>query len=252
MIMQFCPNGARTPGAHPALPATPVAVAADVVTCASLGINDVHVHPKNDAGTDSIAAEHVARFIDAIRDGAPSTPVGVTTGAWTASDLGQRVAAIRSWRVRPDHASVNWHEDGADEVADTLLDQGVAVHAGLFTATDAVDRFLASAFPTRVARVLVEVTEPAPAQGLRAADETLARLAQLDVPILLHGEGATCWPVFSRAVQLGLDTRIGLEDTVTLPDGSPAPDNAALVRYARSTRATGSDPSNSASGTSPA
>jgi uncharacterized protein (DUF849 family) len=30
----------------------------------------------------------------------------------------------------------------------------------------------------------------------------------------------------------GFDARIGLEDTLTLPDGLPAPDNAALVRAA--------------------
>jgi uncharacterized protein (DUF849 family) len=32
----------------------------------------------------------------------------------------------------------------------------------------------------------------------------------------------------------GLDARIGLEDTLTLPDGQPAVDNAALVRAAAS------------------
>ena len=32
----------------------------------------------------------------------------------------------------------------------------------------------------------------------------------------------------------GLDARIGLEDVLHLPDGSLAPDNAALVRAARS------------------
>ena len=31
----------------------------------------------------------------------------------------------------------------------------------------------------------------------------------------------------------GLDTRIGLEDVLVLPDGSPATDNAALVAAAR-------------------
>jgi uncharacterized protein (DUF849 family) len=31
---------------------------------------------------------------------------------------------------------------------------------------------------------------------------------------------------------LGLPTRIGLEDTLVLPDGAPAPENAALVRVA--------------------
>ncbi|MGN6634958.1 MAG: 3-keto-5-aminohexanoate cleavage protein [Oryzihumus sp.] len=37
----------------------------------------------------------------------------------------------------------------------------------------------------------------------------------------------------------GLDTRVGLEDTLRLPDGTPAPDNAALVAAARARGAGG-------------
>ena len=51
-------------------------------------------------------------------------------------------------------------------------------------------------------------------------------------PVLLHGEGSSCWPAFQLAVRTGLDIRIGLEDTLQLPDGSPAPANAALVAAA--------------------
>jgi uncharacterized protein (DUF849 family) len=36
-----------------------------------------------------------------------------------------------------------------------------------------------------------------------------------------------------RAAALGLMLRIGLEDVAELPDGSPAPDNAALVAATR-------------------
>jgi beta-keto acid cleavage enzyme len=41
-------------------------------------------------------------------------------------------------------------------------------------------------------------------------------------------------PVLEAALQHGYDTRIGLEDTLTLPDGSQAKDNAELVAFARS------------------
>jgi uncharacterized protein (DUF849 family) len=40
------------------------------------------------------------------------------------------------------------------------------------------------------------------------------------------------WPVFAEAVRRGLAGRIGLEDTLVLPDGSPAAGNADLVRAA--------------------
>jgi uncharacterized protein (DUF849 family) len=75
------------------------------------------------------------------------------------------------------------------------------------------------------------------APASRAAAEADAILARLDtagvrVPLLLHGEGESCWPLVAYAGELGLATRIGLEDTLVTPDGSPAPDNAALVRAA--------------------
>ncbi|MEU0100441.1 3-keto-5-aminohexanoate cleavage protein [Streptomyces sp. NPDC006267] len=53
--------------------------------------------------------------------------------------------------------------------------------------------------------------------------------------MLLHGEDAAAWPILRLAASCGLDTRVGLEDVLRLPDGTPAPDNAALVCVARET-----------------
>ncbi|WP_270939241.1 3-keto-5-aminohexanoate cleavage protein, partial [Falsiroseomonas oryzae] len=46
----------------------------------------------------------------------------------------------------------------------------------------------------------------------------------------LHGFGRSAWPMARRAAALGLMLRLGLEDVAELPDGAPAPDNAALIR----------------------
>ena len=95
-------------------------------------------------------------------------------------------------------------------------------HAGLpVTAAE-----LATAAQASVAAGADDILPPAD-----DVDTLLAALAGLS-PILLHGQDAVAWPVLRRAQALGLDTRIGLEDTLTLPDGSPAPDNASLVRAA--------------------
>jgi uncharacterized protein (DUF849 family) len=77
-------------------------------------------------------------------------------------------------------------------------------------------------------------------QDLAVAERTLAALsAALDdvapaTARLLHGFGETTWPMLRQAAELGYASRIGLEDTLTLPDGSPAPDNATLVAAGRS------------------
>ncbi len=49
-------------------------------------------------------------------------------------------------------------------------------------------------------------------------------------PVLLHGEDQSCWLLIARAGALGLPARIGLEDTLERPDGTPATGNGDLVR----------------------
>jgi uncharacterized protein (DUF849 family) len=51
-------------------------------------------------------------------------------------------------------------------------------------------------------------------------------------PVLLHGLDESCWPLLEHAGRYGVQTRIGLEDTVRLPDGSLARGNAELVTAA--------------------
>ena len=43
----------------------------------------------------------------------------------------------------------------------------------------------------------------------------------------------TAWPMISEALARGYGTRIGFEDTLTLPDGSMAARNAVLIAEAR-------------------
>ena len=223
-MIQACLNGARLPGDHPALPVTPAQFAIDARRVFDAGACAVHLHAKDSRGVDTLDADAVGAAVEAVRARCPGLPVGVTTGAWSLPDPAARVAAVRSWHVLPDFASVNWHEDGADDVADALLARGIGVEAGLWHA-DAVRAWLSSPHRDRCLRVLLELQSGDP---VTLADELLALLPDGCPPVLLHGEGPSTWPVLRHARQLDLDTRIGLEDTLELPDGSPAPDNAAL------------------------
>ena len=159
--------------------------------------------------------------------------VGVSTGAWVLADPQARVQAIREWTILPDFASVNWHETGAEDVAAALLKLGVGVEAGLWN-VDAVAAWLNSPQHDRCFRVLLELPD-----GLDEAASTAMADRLLDLlgpgpglPVLLHGQGSTCWSTLRHAARLGLLTRIGLEDTLTMPDGSRAPDNTTLVEAA--------------------
>lgn len=233
-MVQLCVNGARGGADGAVVPLSPEAVADSVAAAVAAGATDVHVHPKTPCGRDTLSPRVLAVTLEAIRARVPaSVPVGVTTGAWAEPDPASRVARIRSWTVLPDHASVNWHEPGAEETAAALLERGVGVEAGVWSGTDGAARFLRSALGPRVLRVLAEVTDADPATAPDSARALLSALGPAHGrPVLLHGEDGGTWPVLRLAGRLGLATRIGLEDTLLLPDGSRAASNAALVTTA--------------------
>ncbi|WP_433356873.1 3-keto-5-aminohexanoate cleavage protein [Micromonospora saelicesensis] len=228
-MLKACLNGGRGRQAHPAVPLTAAELAADAARCAALGVAAVHVHPRDEAGVESLRPAVIADALTAIRTARPGLPVGVSTGAWIVPDPAARAAAVRAWPVLPDFASVNAHEPGAEAVAAALHERGVLVEAGLWT-LDAVAAYRRWRVPA--GRVLVECMAEDVAVALADASRVLAALPPDAPSVLLHAEGPATWPVLAEAVRRGLDTRIGLEDTLCLPDGSPAADNAALVAAA--------------------
>ncbi|MFJ8062096.1 3-keto-5-aminohexanoate cleavage protein [Streptomyces sp. NPDC096142] len=238
-MVQVCLNGARGPADGWMVPVSPGALADAAVEAVAAGATDVHLHPKTPCGHDTLSPRVLAVTLEAIR-ARVSVPIGVTTGAWAEPDPVARAERIRTWTTLPDHASVNWHEPGAEEVATALLDRGVGVEAGIWSGTDGAARFTASPLRTRVLRILAEVTDPAEGTAENASEEentseatARALLAALTSdhgrPVLLHGENAGAWPVLRLAARLGLATRIGLEDTLLLPNGERASSNAQLV-----------------------
>jgi uncharacterized protein (DUF849 family) len=229
--LQACLNGARPPGAHPALPLYARALALDARAAADAGASSVHLHPRDATGAETLEAATVDGTATAVRD-ASGLPVGVSTGEWIVPDVASRVLAIERWSAA-DFASVNLAEDGAAAVMAALLERGIGVEAGLATVAD-VSRLLATGLADRVVRVLVEVEDldPAAAVARAAAIDGALDHAALTAPRLHHGLEAATWPVLERAVALGHDIRVGLEDTLVLPGGRPARDNAALVAAA--------------------
>jgi uncharacterized protein (DUF849 family) len=235
-MLKVCLNGARRSG----VPTTPAEYASQVVGCVTRGATAFHVHPRDENGRETLDAGPVASAVSAIRAASRGfaasrgLPVGVTTREPIEPDLGRRLHAIGGWTELPDFASVNVHEHGAEEVARVLTEMGVGVEAGIWTLSAAR---IWTSWNVPTMRILLECMEESPSDALANARAMLdlvqrsgppARLP----PILLHGEGPAVWEVLREAVRRRLDTRIGLEDTLELPDGSRAVDNPALVAAA--------------------
>ena len=228
--VKACINGARTPDQHPGLPVSPQQLADAAVAAHRCGAQAVHLHPKTADGVDSLLADTVGPAVTAVRHAVPGLPLGVTTGFWALPDAEQRLRAVRSWEVLPDFASVNWHEPGSQDLAELLLSRGLGVEVGIFHA-EAAESWAQSDLAPHCMRVMIELGAGGDTE---TADDLLARIrrAGSPAPVLLHGLDDSCWPLLRHAGVRGLQARIGLEDTVLLPDGSPAPGNAELVEAA--------------------
>lgn len=221
-----CLNGGVARDRHPKVPLTPTELAEDARRCREAGAAAVHIHPRDGHGAESLAAADVAAAVDAIREACPGLPISVTTGAWIIEAPDERRRAIETWTVLPDYASVNVHEDGAEDVAKALHNSGVGVEAGVWTPHAAVAY---AGWSTPCARVLVECMAPDPPRALADGARMLALLPHAPTPVLLHAEGPAVWCVLHQAIARDVDARIGLEDTLVLPDGSTAIDNVSLV-----------------------
>jgi uncharacterized protein (DUF849 family) len=233
MIIQACLNGARPRDYHPRLPVTIDAIAEDAVDAVAAGAAELHLHVRGPDGAESLTPEAVDATVAALRTRLPGTLIGISTGAWIEQNDDRRLALIAGWRELPDHASVNLGEAGAPAVIERLRRRGVGVEAGLASAADA-ERLVRLGLGPLTLRILIEIEEQTLDKAMTAADAVLAVLARagLRKPVLLHGFDATVWPFVERAARQGFSTRVGLEDGSTLPDGTNAPSNAALVAAA--------------------
>ncbi len=232
MLLQAALNGHRTRSEHEAVPISPAELQADAIACGDAGAHAFHLHPRDAEGLERLEPEWVDAAANAVHD-VSRWPVSVSTGAWIGSEQKHRVALLSRW-TGPDAATVNLAEEEAIDTIRALLGSGIRVEAGVWSVDDA-ELLLRSGLADRIERVLVELIDVPASDVLDVAGDIHAILDRADIlaPRLQHGEDATTWIALEDAVRRGLDTRVGLEDVLVLPDGSHAPDNAALIAAAR-------------------
>ena len=157
-----------------------------------------------------------------------------TTALYIAGDDPERrLALIASWQELPDLVTANMGENGIVEVCEHLLGRGVGIEAGLLSVDDA-EAFVESPVAGLCTRVLVEPLDADPDEAVAhgSAIEAVVVDAGVELEQVHHGDLLASWAVSERGALRGHGIRTGLEDTTVLPDGTPARDNAELVRTA--------------------
>ncbi len=243
--LQATLNGNLTKAAHVAAPVSVEELARDAAACVAAGARAIHLHPRDAAGARAIHlhprdaagrerldAEVVDAVVVTVRN-ACGVPVGVSTGAWIEPDLARRLELVQAWRA-PNYASVNVSEPGAPDVMTALIQAGVGIEASVSTVEDA-ELLAATGLGGQVTRILVEPVDVSATDAVGVVEDIHRALDRLGLtaPRLQHGVGETTWVLLTDAIRRGLDTRIGLEDTLYEPNGTRTTGNEALVRAAR-------------------
>ena len=233
MWLQAYLNGSRKIADHSAVPTTPASIANDAKSVLEAGAVSLHVHTRDPAGIESLAPDPVAATLTAIRKTCPDVEVGISTAAYIEPDLPRRLALIEAWTVLPDFVSVNISEPGIEQVIAVLVRRGVGLEAGIWSEADA--HHLLTLTEVNWLRLLLEPWDSDPHQADLMVDAIEAALGDAlpHVPRLVHGTDGAAWALLKRAIRSGHVSRIGLEDTLMLPNGERATDNAALVRAAK-------------------
>ncbi|MFE3559687.1 3-keto-5-aminohexanoate cleavage protein [Streptomyces sp. NPDC059193] len=224
-------NGARSAAEGAAVPMSPQDLAEAAAAAVAAGAGEVLMSPRTPCGRQSLSPRVVGPVLEALRGTGVSVPLSVPVSVAAEPDPAGRLERVRSWAVLPDRAEVAFAEPGAAELAQALLDRGVAVDAlvplGGPAGPEPMARFLA--WPVRTpgrVRLVAELAsaDPALVAGLRGLPP---------VAVVLFGREAAAWPVLRLAARCGTGTRTGVGEVLRLPDGRPARSSAELVAAAR-------------------
>lgn len=252
-MLQVTPNGPWGKDIHPNLPVSISELVTDVRACLRAGATGVHLHVRDESGTEtldpSVVNDTCTRVRAAADDLGVGIEIGLTTGAWIVPDLASRIAMIREWEG-VDCATVNLSEDGFEDVMSAMLEVGIGIDVGLWAPIE-MDPLIRSGLLPRAQRISIELG-PGEPYALTAEPTDLARHmnrllddAGSTCPRLTHGTDDWTWPLVRDAFRRGHDTRVGFEDSVVLPDGTRAENNAQLVdaavALAAQTRSEGED-----------
>jgi len=243
VMIMAAPNGARRGKQdHPALSVTANELADEAVALRDAAVAVLHVHVRDTNAKHTLDPDHYRAALTAIRARVGDDLVlQVTTEAAGQYSADQQMAVIRE--LQPEAVSLALRElcpTTADEPAFGDLCRWMHSAAVwpqyiLYDAKD-IQRFEA----LRAGGVIVEqkpfalfvLGKYSAAVGGRIAD--LKALLQVTGP-MAYPWAACCFGsnehvVMRSALALGGHVRIGFENNVLLSDGTPAPNNAALIR----------------------
>jgi len=251
IAIAVAPNGARkTHADHPALPITPDELAACARQCVEAGAAMLHLHVRRPDGTHSLEPGDYRPAIAAVqRAVGDALVIQITTEAVGIYTPEQQMASVRV--LQPEAISAALRElvpDAAYEAEAArffgeLAATRTAIQYILYSADDVVryrDLRARGVLPETPHWVLFVLGRYSAGQRSDPTDLLPFLQAWADggdvtanVPWAMCAFGPREAECALTAALLGGHARLGFENNMALPDGSTAPDNAALVTNLR-------------------
>lgn len=235
MTLQIAINGNRN---DQIVPKTTESIVESAILSIEKGARSIHFHPRDNKGIETFKGVFVDEQIGELRTKLKNIPIGISTGKWIEPDLDKRLEQIGSWKNLPDFVSINYDENGFEKVTELISKKGIKIEIGLSN-LESAKNFTKCNLNGDFLRILIEPQE----QILGSAIETVNQIEnhinnrKIKLPLLLHGFDKTCWDLIELAFRKNYETRIGFEDTLTLPNGKNAKSNMELIEQAQRIKA---------------
>ena len=243
VIVACAPNGARRSKAdHPALPITPAELAAAARDICDAGASLLHLHVRDAQGDHSLDAQRYREAANAIRnETGDDLIIQITTESAGVYAAVEQMNVVRE--LQPEAASCALRElcpddSAVDRYAHFLREChacGVWVQHILYDDADA-QRFLQlwrnGVVPERQPFVLLVIGRYGTSATSNPRDLTARAAPFLDEDALLWAAcafGAREAETVIAAAALGGHVRVGFENNIVQPDGTPARSNAAQI-----------------------
>jgi uncharacterized protein (DUF849 family) len=244
LVLAVAPNGAyKSARDHPRVPVTREEIVADAIACRDAGAALFHLHVRDGEGRHLLDAQAYRDTTEAIRRAVGRTlVVQITTEAAGRYARAAQVAVVRE--VRPEAVSIALRE----LVPDAAAEAEARAFLAWLRAENVMPQYILYS-PDEVVRYSELSARGVVPDGRdfllfvlgRYTAGQLSEPADL-LPFLQAHDGTTPWAVCAfgpreaacamTAAALGGHVRVGFENNLQLPDGTLAPDNAALVRNA--------------------
>lgn len=251
IAIAIAPNGARkTHADHPALPITPDELAACARQCVDAGAAMLHLHVRRPDGTHSLEPDDYRPAIAAVQQAVgDALVIQITTEAVGIYTPAQQMASVRALQPEATSAALRElvpdaaHEAEAARFFGELAAARTAIQYILYSADDVVryrDLRARGVLPDTPHWVLFVLGRYSAGQRSDPTDllpflQAWSDGGQLtaNVPWAMCAFGPREAECALTAALLGGHARLGFENNMALPDGSTAPNNAALVTNLR-------------------